>query len=68
MGLAQGGWGEEGERGSYLPAPGSAVRRLPAVPEMPRDGKGRRVKQDLGLNLPEFFSFVYTINITIGIN
>lgn len=52
MRLAQGGWSEEGERGSYLPAPGSAVRQLPAVLEMPRDGKGRRVKQDLGLNLP----------------
>lgn len=35
---------------------------------MPRDGEGRRVKQDLGLNLPKFFSFVHTINITIGIN
>lgn len=43
MGLSQGGQGEEDERErereSHLPAPGSAVRQLPAVLEMPRDGE-----------------------------
>ena len=37
MGLSQGGMGEEGERKNLTP--GSVVRQLPAILEMPRNGK-----------------------------
>lgn len=37
--MREGGWGGGVWRESHLPAPGSAVRQLPAVPDMPRDGE-----------------------------